>query len=77
MMKRALIVASIALALLPGIASADIEGTNLQHRDNWRCAAMGQAFERHGLTENERRHLDRWHCVKRGDDWQSDRFYTA
>lgn len=78
MVNRIIIAAAILLALLPSLASADIEGTRRMERDNRRCAAIGRAVDRDGVvTEREQARVDRWECKRSGDTWVSSRFYTA
>lgn len=76
MTRRALLI-TLIVAVLPQGASADLDGSRRQRNANRRCALMGRAFERRGLTERERARLADANCHQVDGEWLSNRVFTA
>lgn len=76
MTRRALFIALLAI-LWPQGASADLAGSRRQRAANRRCAAMGRAYERRGLTERERAKLEQAECHQVEGKWLSRRVFQA
>lgn len=80
MTRRDVILTAIGatLAALPReTVLADLDGTRRQERANRRCWLAGERRERGGLTERERRHLERMQCKQENGQWMSSRIQTA
>lgn len=57
--------------------AADLDGARRQERANRRCWLAGERRERGGLTERERRNLERMQCKRENGQWMSSRIQTA
>lgn len=76
-MTRRALLAVIVAAVHPRPVAADLEGTERLHRANRRCAILGRAYARHGITSREQTRLTAAHCQEVDGQWVTDRIFTA